>query len=261
MRLIRAMLSALAGITYLACSACGRTPGYPRPGAEIARPDQVLDFNALYSKNCSGCHGTNGRGGAALPLNNPAYLAIAGTDNLRRVTAKGVDKSLMPAFAQSAGGLLTDQQIDAIVQGMLKEWSRPAEFANVSLPSYASNDTPDLAAGRQVFVEACARCHGSDGAGVRKHAGAAPFSIVDANYLALISNQGLRSIVTAGHPDPQTPDWRTYIAGTTHPLSPQQISDVVAWILSHRSPESQHATANAPTEQGSKSSHAGKEQK
>ena len=46
--------------------------------AEVVRPDQQLDFHVLYKQNCSGCHGDNGRGGAAIPLNNPAYLAVAG---------------------------------------------------------------------------------------------------------------------------------------------------------------------------------------
>jgi len=250
MRYVRAVLPAVAGVLCLVCAACDRAPGYPRPEAEIARPDQVLDFHALYSQNCSGCHGANGRGGAALPLNNPAYLAIAGADNLRRVTADGINGTLMPAFAQSAGGMLTDQQVNAVVQGMLNEWSRPAEFAKVSLPPYAANATPDLAAGQSTFVAACARCHGSDGLGIKPgtHApsekGATTFSIVDPTYLALISNQGMRSIVMAGHPDPQTPDWRSYAPGGTNPLSPQQITNVVAWIVSHRSPDSAKAAGD-----------------
>ena len=32
---------------------------------EYLRPDQVTDFKTLYAENCSGCHGENGRLGAA----------------------------------------------------------------------------------------------------------------------------------------------------------------------------------------------------
>src|SRR5579862_2045817 len=272
MRGIRGIFPALAGIVCIACTACDRAPGYPRAGAEVARPDQVLDFHMLYSENCSGCHGANGRGGAALPLNDPAYLAIAGADNLRRATANGIDKTLMPAFAQSAGGMLTDQQIDSLVQGMLHEWSRPAEFASLNLPSYSANTTADLAAGQKAFVTACARCHGNDGAGLPRppdsqlksiqDPDATPFSVVDPNYLSLISDQGLRSLIMTGHPDSHAADWRTCIPGSKNPLSAQQITDIVAWIVSHRPKDFQREAGNAqPARNSGKPSNAGEEQK
>jgi cytochrome c oxidase cbb3-type subunit 3/ubiquinol-cytochrome c reductase cytochrome c subunit len=54
---------------------------------------------------------------------------------------------------------------------------------------------------------------------------------VNGSYLALISDQGLRSIVIAGRPDEGMPDWRTFGA---QPMTDQQISDVVAWLASKR---------------------------
>jgi cytochrome c oxidase cbb3-type subunit 3/ubiquinol-cytochrome c reductase cytochrome c subunit len=56
-------------------------------------------------------------------------------------------------------------------------------------------------------------------------------SIVDGSYLALISDQGLRSITIAGRPDEGMPDWRT---DGTQPMTDQQITDVVAWLVSKR---------------------------
>jgi hypothetical protein len=56
-------------------------------------------------------------------------------------------------------------------------------------------------------------------------------SIVDGSYLALISDQALRSIVIAGRPDEGMPDWRTDAA---QPLTDQQITDIVAWLSSKR---------------------------
>jgi hypothetical protein len=41
-------------------------------------PDQVSDFNALCESNCAGCHGRDGRLGAARPLNEPVFLAVIG---------------------------------------------------------------------------------------------------------------------------------------------------------------------------------------
>jgi cytochrome c oxidase cbb3-type subunit 3/ubiquinol-cytochrome c reductase cytochrome c subunit len=57
---------------------------------------------------------------------------------------------------------------------------------------------------------------------------------VDTAYLALVSDQALRTTVIAGRIDLGMPDWRAYIPG--QPLSAQQISDVVAWLVSQRQP-------------------------
>ena len=61
-------------------------------------------------------HGADGRLGAARPLNDPLYLALASTATLRTMIAQGVPGTSAPAFAQQAGGPLTDKQIDALVR-------------------------------------------------------------------------------------------------------------------------------------------------
>lgn len=225
----------------LSTAGCSKMPGYPKPGPEVVRPDEVMDFATLYSQNCAGCHGKNGIGGAALPLNNPAYLAIAGERNLREVTAKGVKGSLMPAFARSAGGMLTDAQIDVLAKGMLAAWAKPAEFAAVTLPPYADSALGSVADGHKVYLEACARCHGVDGTGVKTASGqplpkgATKDSIVDPSYLSLVSNQSLRSLILGGRPDEDVPDWRSYITSpTARALTSQDVNDMVAWLTAHR---------------------------
>lgn len=228
----------------MTCAGCSHTPGYPQPGADVSPPDTQLNFQALYKQNCAGCHGENGRDGAALRLNNPAYLAIAGAENIRVATAHGVRDTLMPGFARSAGGMLTDQQIDALVQGMLGTWARRSEFAAVNLPPYSSSSPANPADGQKAYTLACARCHGADGQGVNNPSqkGTSPHSIVDPSYLALVNDQSLRSLVIAGHPQKETPDWRSYIAGyVARPLSAQEISDIVAWIAGHRSSANEQA--------------------
>lgn len=225
----------------LGSTGCSRMPGYPKPGPEVVRPEEVLDFPTLYAQNCAGCHGESGRNGAALALNNPAYLAIAGEANLRMATANGVHGTLMPAFARSAGGMLTDAQIESLVQGMYRDWGRPVQFAGVELPPYADKSPGNAANGQKVFVEACARCHGADGTGVKAvngqplPQGASADTIVDRSYLALVSDQGLRSLILGGRPDEDVPDWRTYITRPApRALSSQDVNDLVAWLAEHR---------------------------
>src|SRR6267143_5879944 len=77
-----------------------------RPKLAVLPPSQVVDFNALYGQNCAGCHGVVGKGGAAVALANPVFLAIADDTLIRRIASNGVPGTPMPAFAQSAGGML-----------------------------------------------------------------------------------------------------------------------------------------------------------
>jgi hypothetical protein len=56
--------------------------------------------------------------------------------------------------------------------------------------------------------------------------------VLDPAYLALVSDQALRTAVIVGRSDLGMPDWRANISG--QPMSPQEISDVVAWLASHR---------------------------
>jgi mono/diheme cytochrome c family protein len=111
-------LMEIVTVAVLILSGCESAPGRPAPGSAPIPPDEILEFDSLYSENCAGCHGQEGRGGAAMPLNNPVYLAIVDDDLLRRVAAKGISGTSMAAFAQSAGGRLTDRQINIIVGGI-----------------------------------------------------------------------------------------------------------------------------------------------
>src|SRR5262245_30156139 len=98
-----------------------------------------MEFSTLYAENCAGCHGDEGRGGAAIALGNPVYLAIADKPTMRKVIADGVGRTSMPAFAQSAGGLLTDKQIDVITDGIRSRWSRPGILDGANPPAYAAS--------------------------------------------------------------------------------------------------------------------------
>jgi mono/diheme cytochrome c family protein len=234
MRVAGLRLTLLGAATVLMVVGCSRVPGRPGPGPEVVRPNEVLDFPTLFKANCAACHGENGRDGAAISLANPAYLAVVGGENLRGIVGRGVPGKLMPPFAKSAGGMLTDQQIGVLADGMMKQWSKPDLFTGVSLPSYRVTGSGDVGRGQQAFGVFCARCHGVAGeglAGDAKSGVGKVGSLVDGSYLALISDQNLRSITIAGRPDEGMPDWRSDAA---QPMTDQQITDVVAWLASKR---------------------------
>ena len=217
------LLAALAG----AASACNGAPGRPAPDSAVIAPDKVVDFEVLYGTNCAGCHGANGTGGAAIGLADPVYLAIADDATIRRVTADGVPGTAMPAFAQSAGGLLTAAQIDVIVNGIRARWAKPTALAGANVPPHAAPAPGDPARGAAVYARYCSSCHGADGRGAQRGS-----SIVDPAYLALVSDQGLRTTVIVGRPELGAPDWRGDVRG--NPLSSEDVSDVVAWLAAKR---------------------------
>ena len=223
----RELILGVLGLTVIGLCGCANAPGRPGPGEMPVIPSEISDFRALYAQNCSGCHGRDGRGGAAIALANPVYLAIADDEILHRATASGISGTSMPAFAQSAGGMLTDKQIDAIVSGIRERWSKPDISRDAGPPPYSSSAPGDPVRGSEVYAAYCSSCHGAGGRGGPKAS-----SIVEGSFLALVSDQGLRTIVIAGRPELGAPDWRGNIPG--RPMSAQEISDVVAWLASQR---------------------------
>jgi cytochrome c oxidase cbb3-type subunit III len=222
----RVPIFAAAGLSALLCG-CANAPGRPVAGDEPAVPSEITDFKVLYGQNCAGCHGDHGKGGAAIALADPVYLAIADDTVVRQATANGISETSMPAFAQSAGGMLTDKQIDALVQGMRQRWAQPDVLRGANPPPYSSSDSGDVSRGSAAYAEFCSSCHGAGGRGGQKAS-----SIVDGSFLALLNDQELRTIVIVGRPELGAPDWRGDVPGK--PMSPQDVSDVVAWLASQR---------------------------
>jgi cytochrome c oxidase cbb3-type subunit 3 len=232
-------LSAFAVLPLVLLSACSTPNGQPQKGSEPVAPNKVVDFGILYAQNCAGCHGAEGRGGASIALANPVYLAIVDENAVHNVVANGIRGTSMPAFAQSAGGLLTDEQINAITNGMFSRWERKGILDGTNPPSYAAKTTGDAAHGEIAFGTYCASCHGSEGQG-----GSKASAISNDSFLALVSDQGLRTIVITGRPELGAPDWRGDASG--NPISDQEITDVVAWLASRRlqSPGQPYSASN-----------------
>ncbi len=228
-------------VLLLACTAiipiagCKHAPGKPGSGVEVPRPEEVVDFPTLYNQNCASCHGVNGKNGAAISLANPVYLSIAGATNIQRITTAGVRGTAMPAFGKSAGGMLTDNQIAILVNGMVQNWGSSNALVGQTAPAYVSGTPGNPARGQTAYTAFCARCHGADGTGGSADNGVKTGSLVDPAYLALISDQGLRSYILAGQTEQGAHDWRSYQTGpSAPPMTDQEITDTVAWLVSHR---------------------------
>jgi mono/diheme cytochrome c family protein len=224
---LRSLIVVSAGVIVFSLSGCANSPGRPRPDDIQINPADISDFDTLYKQNCAGCHGTDGKGGAAIALADPVYLAIADDAVLQQAATNGISGTAMPAFAESAGGMLTDKQIAILVNGIRVRSARPGVLHDANPPPYSSAAPGDPSRGADVYAAYCSSCHGAGGRG-----GAKASSIVNGSFLALLTDQELRTLVIIGRPELGAPDWRSNIPGK--PMSSPEISDVVAWLASQR---------------------------
>src|SRR5277367_631052 len=212
----RAILSLIPFTLLVGTLGCERKIGPPNDQDELMRPENVASFDRLYKQNCSACHGENGSGGPALDLANPNYQALVDDASLKRWITSGMPGTQMPAFGESAGGFLTPQQVDVLVAGMREHWAHK-DPSTTAMPPYSSSTVGNAVPGQDIFRVSCSSCHQQ---GQQK--------ITDASYLALASDQSLRSIVIAGRPDLGHPDWKQ--VRPDQPLTDQDVSDVVAYL-------------------------------
>jgi cytochrome c oxidase cbb3-type subunit 3/ubiquinol-cytochrome c reductase cytochrome c subunit len=240
---MRVGASTLALSCVLLANGCGKLPGKPAPGPEVPRPESVLSSQVLYAQNCAGCHGADGLRGPATPLASPVYQALIDDGTLRRVVAQGEPGSMMPAFAKSAGGELTDAQVDAIVRGMRAEWKTGNAMAGENLPPYADDGKGSAKAGEQVYASYCASCHGPAGGKIGSSG-----SVLNLDFLTLMTSQGLRTAVIVGRPDLGMPDWRNQVKGK--PMTAQDVSDVVAFLVAQKPTTSPGRTQGPQAVQG-----------
>jgi len=213
-------------------ASCDWMPGRPKPSDKWQAPHANLDFRSLYAQNCQGCHGIDGSVAGSISLDNPTYLAVVDRETLVRITANGTSgirsdgkedvSGNMPAFADFNGGILTIEQIGVIADELLAK--RPAQSGG-PLPAHSA-PLGSVAAGREAFGIFCASCHGADGNG-----GSAG-SVVQPAYLALVSDQYLRTVTIAGRPELGCPDFRTRVPGRE--MQEEEIAGVVAWLASNR---------------------------
>lgn len=202
--------------TALIFSACDWMPGKPDPGHRWMPASMEKDFSKLYVQNCQACHSIDGSPALAVSMGNPVYLSWIPREELRRAVAEGVKGTSMPAYGQAAGGLLTGEQIDILVDGILAK--KPATVPS-GLPPYAGVKG-DGKRGGELF----SAVYGSSGTAVQ--------GLANPYFLQLVSDSYLRSLFVAGFPEMGLPDYSKARPGKV--LSNQEISDLVAWLSALR---------------------------
>src|SRR5664279_461422 len=70
----------------------------------------------LFQQNCTLCHGNDGEGTEGRPaLNDKKFLDSTSDDRIFSIIGSGVPNTEMPAWGQSHGGPLTDENITNLV--------------------------------------------------------------------------------------------------------------------------------------------------
>jgi cytochrome c oxidase cbb3-type subunit 3/ubiquinol-cytochrome c reductase cytochrome c subunit len=180
------------------------------------RSDLGGDGPTLYAKLCALCHGGRGQGYAvelAPALRNQDFLAAVSDEFLSHAIARGRPGTKMSAWSVDAGGPLTNEQIEALVD-FIRGWRTAPK---VGVDDVRTNGSPS--GGGQTFRARCARCHGARGEG-----GSAP-SLTNPEFLSAASDGFIRHAIAKGRRG-------TPMAAYEDRLTAQEIDDLTAFIRS-----------------------------
>ncbi|MGC8837506.1 MAG: c-type cytochrome [Anaerolineae bacterium] len=166
----------------------------------------LVDGETLYRRYCAVCHGAEGEGTALAAVDLREAAARAQKEDLRRAIVQG--RGAMPPWGWEAGGPLSDEQVEALVQA-LRRWG--GAEPEPALPA------PDAFRGAALFAQHCASCHGDLGEG----GAIVERAINSAEVLDRTTPDQLRGLIETGIPGRAMPAFR----GT---LSEQDLRDLLA---------------------------------
>jgi cytochrome c oxidase cbb3-type subunit III len=132
--------------------------------ADIEKDPALLAFaqaqgKAAFANNCAPCHGAGAAGAKGYPnLNDDDWLWGGSLEGIKQTIEHGVrsgdakdHESAMPAFGKA--GILKSNEIVTV-----------ANYVR-SLAGLSVRPGVDLAAGKKIFADNCAACHGAEGKG------------------------------------------------------------------------------------------------
>jgi len=106
---------------YAATWAGTETPPLPAVDIPAGLAGDAAAGADVFLSNCAGCHGPAGEGRGDLAR----YPALELSPDVVTATRRGVSGSLMPPFAEVAGGPLTEAEIGQIA-AYVRTWERPS---------------------------------------------------------------------------------------------------------------------------------------
>ncbi|MCZ7572909.1 MAG: c-type cytochrome [Ardenticatenaceae bacterium] len=175
------------------------------------RLQAVDEGRTLFGTYCTTCHGKQGEGVDGPPLNDKQFLTDTNDQTIFSLISSGVPGTEMPAWNQSLGGPLTDQQVSQLV-AFIRNWEPTAP------DRHAEAQKGDPAKGLVIFDSTCVICHGENGQGTDR-----AVALNDPARLTQFDDGWYARTIAEGRPAMGMPTWGTV-------LSPQQIRDLVALL-------------------------------
>lgn len=196
-----------SGISLLVLTACNISlaadvtppPNY-RPPVEVTEPAPVsgpvypvlppsaADGEAIFADKCAPCHGDAGLGDGpqavqlptdVTPIGNPNVARMAKPSDWYQVVTQGKIDSFMPPFRS-----LTDRE----------RWDVVAYSFSLSMPDSR------IEAGRELYEQNCAACHGDQGMGNGPEAAAGIPDFTHPKFMAANTTQDFFQVITEGVP-------------------------------------------------------------
>lgn len=228
----------VVGIVMLTIRAVMTTP----PQAEavgLTYQEQVAAGQELYVEHCAECHGEEGEGGVVEDveglegtyleaINSEDYLYTRTDETTKLIIEYGQPNLGMPAFGLAYGGILTQQEMDAIVT-FVRSWDDRVIIEAEAVPVLAEGEIPDYETHvYPIFRRRCISCHRegkekgnyilTDYESVMNSGDYAPNVIggdLNSNLIRMIN----REEIEAGGPMPPT-----------RPLRPEEIDIITRWV-------------------------------
>jgi mono/diheme cytochrome c family protein len=208
-------------------------------GTRVGAPKLVAAKSLFHSLGCRGCHQVNGVGGDDGPDLSRAgerdpgrtdFTHVAGERTVPnwfaehfRSPATVVPGSKMPELG------LSDEEIELLTHYMLslrRSEEHEAHWPRDRVSAERFGQREFATDGATLYGAFCAACHGTSGEGVR-YTGTTPFpAIASPDFLAVASDEFLRTTIAHGRPGRRMPAWNELSGG----LRASEIESLIAHL-------------------------------
>ncbi len=120
----------------------------------------ALSGEEMFSRVCARCHGQDGEGGIAPPLNSKEFLDANGDEAIRQWIVRGTLGTSMLSWGDL--GLLTSEQVDRLV-AFIRSWEPTSTVGESTAAQHLDAKAGDITHGQQLFAQFCSGCHGLEG--------------------------------------------------------------------------------------------------
>jgi mono/diheme cytochrome c family protein len=242
------------------------------PIAMGARTGNAAIGASIYMAYCGGCHGDQGQGVTGPELQGDQFIKASDDQSLFTKIANGVQKeNVMPAWLTTKGGPLTPDDINNVVaflrtiqdetplptstplppppteapaptvEGATPEPEEPAAPSFPGGPGAALGLVGDINNGRLEYGKYCSNCHGPQGIVPIPNPGTddqfvPPLNPIDSTLMdpdPKVSAERIDLFIEHGSEPPgPAPQIDMPKFGDKQMLTPQQIADIIAYVIS-----------------------------